>query len=417
MARQTLPLTDSQIKNAKAKDKEYRLADGNGLMLRIRPTGSKVWIFRYKVPLTTKRNDISFGAYPIITLVEAREKRTEALRLLANDIDPQAQKASDVLAKRLEKANTFEAMMNDWLIVKRSKVSGDHAIDIERSLKSHVMVKLGDRPITELTNREVIDTLQPLAASGKLEMVKRVCQRINEIMVYCVNTGVLNHNSFAGINSAFTAPLEKHLPTIPPAELPTLMRNINLASINIITRVLLEWQLHTAVRPSEAAGAEWQEIDIDNKLWIIPAQRMKRKEGEHRVPLTDQTLDLLEFIRPISGDRKYLFPAARNPQKHTNPQTANMAIKRMGYHKKLVAHGLRSIFSTLLNAREFDHDVVETCLAHIDTNATRRSYNRGDYLERRRIAMQWWSNYIEEAASKSISISMGNKTLKLVNQT
>jgi integrase len=411
------PLTDSQIKQAKPRAKEFKLSDGKGLFLRVRPSGSKDWKFRYKIPFTDKRTDMSFGAYPAVTLVKARNQRSEAQTLLADNIDPKEQKSTFMLEQKRLKSVTFESIMKDWLIVKGSKVSPDHATDIRRSLENHVMPDLGQRPINELKNIEIIQVLRPLEAAGKLEMVKRICQRINEIMIYCVNTGVLRHNSFAGVGTAFQAPVETNLPTIEPHGLPKLLKDLSMASVKVITRCLIEWQLHTMVRPSEAAGARWEEIDLDEKLWIIPAERMKKKNnGDHKVPLTDQTLDLLNFIKSMSGHREFLFPADRNPLNHTNPATANVALKRMGYHKKLVAHGLRSLASTTLNTQGHDPDVIEACLAHIDSNSVRRAYNRTDYLERRRKVMSWWSQHIADAASGSIAISSGTKTLRLVNQ-
>jgi integrase len=411
------PLTDSQIKQAKPKEKEFKLSDGEGLFLRVRPSGSKDWKFRYKIPFTDKRTDMSFGAYPAVTLVKARKQRSDAQTLLADNIDPKEQKSSFMLEQKRLKSVTFESIMDNWLVVKGSKVSAGHATDIRRSLENHVMRELGQRPINELKNIEVIQVLRPLEAEGKLEMVKRICQRINEIMIYCVNTGVLQHNSFAGVGTAFQAPVESNLPTIEPPELPKLLKDLSMASIKVITRCLIEWQLHTMVRPSEAAGARWDEIDLGEKLWIIPAERMKKKNnGDHKVPLTDQTLGLLNFIKPISGHREFLFPADRNPQQHTNPATANVALKRMGYHKKLVAHGLRSLASTTLNEQGHDPDVIEACLAHVDSNSVRRTYNRTDYLERRRKVMAWWSQHIDDAASGSISISSGSKHFETISR-
>jgi integrase len=161
------------------------------------------------------------------------------------------------------------------------------------------------------------------------------------------------------------------------------------------------------VRPSEAAGATWAEIDLDNKLWNIPAERMKKKRA-HSVPLTDQTLSLLEAMRPFSGNREHIFPADRNPRSSANSQTANMAIKRMGYGGKLVAHGLRSIASTSLNEQGFDPEIIEAALAHVDQNEVRRAYNRSDYLERRRKLMDSWSDHIEQAAMGNLGIATSN---------
>jgi hypothetical protein len=176
------PLTDSQIKQAKPRAKEFKLSDGKGLFLRVRPSGSKDWKFRYKIPFTDKRTDMSFGAYPAVTLVKARNQRSEAQTLLADNIDPKEQKSTFMLEQKRLKSVTFESIMKDWLIVKGSKVSPDHATDIRRSLENHVMPDLGQRPINELKNIEIIQVLRPLEAAGKLEMVKRICQRINDLL-------------------------------------------------------------------------------------------------------------------------------------------------------------------------------------------------------------------------------------------
>ncbi|MDT0626891.1 integrase domain-containing protein [Alteromonas sp. W364] len=416
MPKQVLPLTKTQLEKLAPKEKEFKISDGGGLFIRVKPTGTMDWRFIYTNPITKKRQSMSFGVYPTVSLTRARNKRDEARELISDNIDPKAHKEEKQRQTLDDKLTTFKSVMDDWIIVKGSKVSSDHATDIKRSLEIHVLPDLADRPIKEITNREVIEILKPLAAKGSLEMVKRVCQRINEVMTFAVNTGLLEHNSFAGIRHAFDNPKPQNLPTIEITKLPDLLSDINRASIKTITRCLIEWQLHTMVRPSEAAGARWDEIDFDKEIWVIPEHRMKRGEnGEHRVPLTPQTLSLLGYLKPISGHREFLFPADRNPKNHTHPSTANMALKRMGYHKKLVAHGLRSIASTTLNEQGFDPEIIETCLSHLDSNTVRRAYNRGDYLERRRKIMAWWSQHIEDAARGSIMISTSSKTLRIVN--
>ena len=215
----------------------------------------------------------------------------------------------------------------------------------------------------------------------------------------------------SGLKSAFQKPVKENMPTIPPEELPELMKDLSYASIKVVTRFLIEWQLHTMLRPSEAAGTEWSEIDFANKLWEIPAGRMK-SERRHTVPLTDQAIDILDRLKPISGHRVHVFPGDRNPRTHLNAQTANMALKRMGYENRLVAHGMRAIASTALNQHGFEGDVVEAALAHVDKDEVRRAYNRTDYLERRRVMMSWWSEYIELA--KQGKVGSSNTTLKIV---
>jgi integrase len=294
-------------------------------------------------------------------------------------------------------------------------VTPGHAADIQRSLELHVFPRLGNHPVTRLTARETIDVLKPIAARGSLETVKRVCQRLNEIMDYGVNTGLVDHNRLTGIGKAFAPPGKSHMPTLKPDQLPDLMGDLNRASIRVTTRCLIEWQLHTMVRPSEAAGARWEEIDIKRALWHIPAERMKKKR-RHTVPLSPQALALLEHVRPISGHLEYVFPADRNPRHHTHQQTANAALKRIGYGGLLVAHGLRSLASTTLNEQGFDPEIIEAALAHVDSNDVRAAYNRAEYIERRRAMMAWWSDHIEAAGQGSLSIS-GRKHLQPVAVT
>jgi len=423
MPKLTKPLSNTQIVKAKPKSADYKIADGGGLYIRVRKGGSKDWLFRYLIPYTKNRTDMSLGVYPHITLADARVLRQTAKTQLANNVDPKAFKKHSIRSIELEKSNTFETVMNEWLIVKATKVSKDHAIDIKRSLALHVLPTMGKRVISEITAPEMIQVLKPIQLKGNFETIRRLCQRINECMDFSVNTGIITINPLSKMNAAFQSPEKTNLPTIKPNELPELMKAITRASIKMVTKCLIEWQLHTMVRPSEAATAEWVDIDFDNKVWVIPASKMKKTEAArkksdepHLVPLTEQTLALLEFIKPISGHRDYIFPADRDPKTHTNTQTTNMALKRMGYDKRLVAHGLRSLASTTLNEQGFDADVIEKALAHIDKNEVRRAYNRADYLEPRRVLLQWWSNHIEQATTGNISLANSKKGLRLVNE-
>lgn len=415
MARLTKPLTNTEVSQAKPKAKEYNLADGAGLSLRIKTNGSKVWLFNYYHPLTNKRSNISFGIYPSVSLKQARDNRDEAKALLAQNIDPKSHREAEERKNKQAHSNTLDRITADWFEVKKSKLTPDYAEDVMRSLEKHVFPSMGKTPITMINAVDTIAVIKPIAASGSLETVKRLCQRLNEIMTFAVNTGLLMHNPLAGIGKAFESPIKQNMPTIKPEDLPQLMQALNTASIKLATRCLIEWQLHTMTRPGEAAGTKWSEIDFENKLWIIPAERMKKRR-EHFVPLSDQSLALLELMKPISGHREYVFPGDRNPKTHMNESTANMALKRMGFAGKLVSHGLRALASTTLNEQGHDPDVIESALAHLDKNEVRRAYNRGEYLKRRYTLMRWWSEHIEQAANGNMSLANGKKTLRLVNQ-
>ena len=237
--------------------------------------------------------------------------------------------------------------------------------------------------------------MEPIKARGALETVRRLVQRINEIMIYAVNTGLIDANPASGVGMAFEKPKKQNMPTLRPEELPKLMRSLVMSNLSVSTRCLIEWQLLTLVRPSEASGARWAEIDLDAKLWTIPAERMKAKR-EHIVPLSSQALEILDVMKPISAHREHVFPSRNDPKKAMNSQTANAALKRIGYGGKLVAHGLRSIASTALNESGFNADVIEAALSHIEKNEVRRAYNRSTYLSQRVSLMQWWGNMVKK---------------------
>jgi len=403
MARITKPLTNTEVQQAKPTDKEYILSDGEGLRLRVKPNGSKLWIFNYIKPATKKRANISFGVYPDLSLKEARIKRKEAREMLALDIDPAIQRAETKNKEKEEHENTLIHVAEQWFRVKKISISADYAQDIWRSLEKHIFPEIGKAPISRLRAPMVINVIRPIEAKGSLETVKRIIQRLNEIMIFAVNSGTIDSNPLAGIGKVFQAPQKQNMPSIPPSELPVFISKVANASIKLTTRCLIEWQLHTMVRPGEAAGTRWDEINFDSEIWSIPAGRMKKKRP-HVVPLTKQALKLLEVMRPISGHREYVFPSDRNPKTHANPYSANVAIKRMGFHKKLVAHGLRSIASTALNEHGFDPDIIESALAHVDRNQVRAAYNRTDYLERRKKMMAWWSSHIEESGKGNLTL-------------
>ncbi|HEK0687137.1 tyrosine-type recombinase/integrase [Proteus mirabilis] len=401
MARKTKPLTDTEIKAAKPQDKDYQLYDGDGLTLLIKSSGSKLWQFRYYRPYTKQRTKQSFGAYPAVTLSDARKLRAESRSLLAKDIDPQEYQKDQIRNSQEAKTNTFQLVAERWWEVKKSTVTEDYGNDIWRSLERDVFPAIGDISITDIKAHILVQAIQPVQARGALETVRRLCQRINEVMIYAQNTGLIDAVPSINIGKAFEKPKKKNMPSIPPDQLPKLMQTMRTASISLSTRCLFMWQLLTISRPAEAAEARWDEINVENKEWKIPAARMKMNR-EHTVPLSDAALAILELMKPLSGNREFIFPSRIKPTQPMNSQTVNAALKRAGFGGVLVSHGLRSIASTALNEQGFPPDVIEAALAHVDKNEVRRAYNRSDYLEQRRPMMQWWADFIEEADRGSI---------------
>ena len=413
MAKKVNPLTNTQVKQAKPKDKIYKLSDGDGLQLRIMPNGSKQWLLDYFKPFTKKRTSLSLGAYPEVSILEARKKRVASRELLAKDIDPKEYKDDQHREQLLLASHTLKSVAEDWFAIKRTTIADVTAKSLWRKFENHVFPKLGHRPIDKILAPEAIEALKPLAAKGNLETTGKIIGHLNNIMTHALNTGILQHNPLSGIRSAFSAPKVTNMPTIKPNELGKLMKDISYASIKLVTRCLIEWQLHTMTRPSESAKAEWSEIDLENKLWVIPAERMKMRI-EHKVPLTEQAIEILERLKPITGHRKHLFPSHIDHKKHCNVETANKALIRMGYKNRLVAHGLRALASTTLNEKAFNPDVIEAALSHVEKNEVRRAYNRAEYLESRRELMCWWSDHIQHAAIGSLSVT-GFKGLKLAS--
>lgn len=402
-------LSDRQLKAVKATGKDFVLSDGDGLQLRVRASGSMMWNFNYREPLTRSRLNMALGPYPDLSLANARKKAAEARELLALGIDPKTQRDEVRQAKLAETEHTFEKVTTAWFELKKDSVTKAYAEDIWRSLTLHVFPSMKTTPLSQITAPMVIKILRPIEAKGSLETVKRLSQRLNEIMTYGVNSGLIFANPLNGIRAVFKKPKKENMAALPPEELPELMMEIANASIKRTTRCLIEWQLHTMTRPAEAATTRWADIDFDKRIWTIPPERMKKRRP-HTIPLTDQALSLLETLKQLSGNREYVFPSDRNPRTHANSQTANMALKRMGFQDRLVSHGLRSMASTILNEHGWDPELIEVALAHVDKDEVRSAYNRTDYIERRRPMMAWWSEHIQSAATGSLSASAINQT-------
>lgn len=393
MACITRPLTNNEILKATPREKDFTL-DDDGLFLLVKTSGKKLWRFRYQRPGSSSRTNLSLGSYPALTLAAARQIRDQHLTTLVQGMDPQQQQVQASKQRQIELDSIFSTVAAKWFQIKSRSVSEDYAKDIWRSLDKDVYPTIGAIPVQEIKARTIVEALEPIKARGALETVRRLVQRINEIKIYAVNTGQIDANPASGVGIAFEKPKKQNMPTLRPEELPKLMRALVMSNLSVPTRCLIEWQLLTLVLPSEASGARWDDIDLDAKLLAIPAERMKAKR-EHIVPLSPQALDILEVMKPISAHREHIFPSRNDPKQSMNSQTANAALKRIGYGGKLVAHGLRSIASTALNEQVFNADVIEAALAHSDKNEVRRAYNRSIYLTQRFDLMDWWGCFVK----------------------
>ncbi|MIE72431.1 DUF4102 domain-containing protein [Salmonella enterica subsp. diarizonae] len=385
------------VEKAKPADKDYHLPDGQGLTLSVRTTGKKIWRFRYQRPGSTARTNITLGHYPGMTLAKARTLHDEYLTLLARGIDPGKQVKDAEIQKQQATDRLFINVATKWFAIKRtSGISAVHADDIWRSLEKNVFPVIGQMPVTALKAHVLIAALESVRARGALETLRRLTQRINEVMVFAVNSGLMEANTASTIGKVFEKPKKQHMATIRPERLPELMQRLERTNLTLMTRLLMKWQLLTLVRPGEASGARWCEIDMDNALWIIPAARMKKRR-EHRVPLSPQAVAVLEQLKPLSQHSPFLFPGRVRNDQSMSSETVNKALRRMGYTGELVSHGLRALGSTAMNEAGFPPDVIEAVLAHADTNQTRAAYNRSTYLTQRVEVMNWWGQQISES--------------------
>ena len=301
MAKIIKPLNDTQIKSAKPKEKDFTLSDGNGLYLLIKSNGSKIWRFNYISPDSKKRTLVSFGSYPEITLFNARQKRDEYRSLVSQGVDPLQHKQSIQNQSKKEKDNTFYKVAERWLEQQNSRdITSGTIRRIKNSFVNYIYPSLGDIPISQLKAKDFIEALKPLECAGKLDTVKRISQRINRVMTYAVNNDLIEYNPAGKIGAVFKVAHKQNMPSLPPSELPRIMKAISLASIELQTRCLIEWQLLTITRPIEAVSALWSEIDLKNELWTIPADKMKMRR-DHTIPLNKQAIRIIEIMKPISG--------------------------------------------------------------------------------------------------------------------
>ncbi|HAI6250548.1 TPA: integrase domain-containing protein [Escherichia coli] len=398
-------LTDTEIKKAKPAEKEFTLWDGDGLFLRIKPSGKKIWHLGYTVPLTKKRAKMSLGFYPYLTLAQARALRDEYLSLLAQGIDPQSHNEQKAQALKDATEHTFQTVAKKWLDekIKTSGISQDHAKDIWRSLERNIFPTLGDIPIKEIRPKMLKQHLDPIEQRGVLETLRRIISRLNEIFRYAATEELIEFNPADNLTQRFSKPKKQNMPALPPSELPRFIAALANASIHLETRQLIEWQLLTWVRPGEAVRARWTDIDEENRFWNIPAEFMKMKRP-HKVPLSKESMRILESMKPISGHREWVFPSIKAPLSHMHEQTANAAIIRMGFGGELVAHGMRSIARTAAEeAGKFRIEVLEAALAHSKKDEIIAAYNRAEYLAERIELMQWWGDYVQIKKYKSIA--------------
>ncbi|CAI1783326.1 tyrosine-type recombinase/integrase [Serratia ficaria] len=384
-------LTDIQIRRSKPQGKPYTLNDGQGLSLLINTDGSKGWRFRYRY--AGKAKLMSFGTYPLITLAEAREKRGEARKQVANGIDPVAEKKAQKLAQKLSVENSFEAISREWHTNKADRWTLAYREEIMRTFEQDVFPYIGQRPIAEIKPLELLEVLRRIEKRGALEKTRKVRQRCGEVFRYAIITGRAEYNPAPDLASALAVPKQKHHSFLSAEELPYFVKDLEGYTGSIITKNAAKIVMLTGVRTQEMRFATWEEIDFERAIWEIPAERMKMRRP-HIVPLSTQVVELFKQIQPITGHYPYIFIGRNNRRKPISKESVNQVIELLGYKGRATGHGFRHTMSTILHEQGFDSAWIEMQLAHVDKNGIRGTYNHAQYLEKRRDMLQWYSNLL-----------------------
>ena len=388
-----MALTVKGIEQAKPKDKLYRMADGFGLCLEVPPSGSKRWRYRYR--FQGKAKMLSLGVYPDVRLAEAREHRDELRRVLRAGIDP----AEHLKLKQVHSdgKDRFEAVARDWFSKFKHKWTEETATRKMSRLENHVFPLIGTVAIDKIDAPEIRKVLLSLESQGKLHTAHRIRNVIGEVMRYAVSYGLARYNPAPDLIGVVPPAKETHRASVTnPKEVGGLLRSIDDYQGSPVTRYALKLAALTFVRPGELRHAEWAEIDIERQEWRIAAAKMKMRR-QHIVPLSRQSLELLEELRPLTGRGRYLFPSERSKDRAMSNNTVNAALRRMGYTKEeMTGHGFRSMASTNLNEMGFHPDQIERQLAHVEGNKIRAAYNHAEYLPERKKMMQEWADYLDE---------------------
>lgn len=393
------PLSDTVLANLEAEAKEYRELDGDGLYFRVKPDGKKAWVFRYKKS-DGKWSWLGIGTYPELSGAGARKKAKELVKDISHGDNPIITK-QERKRQELEQNNaTFEALAREWLDTKANVWVQDTMTRNKGALEKHIFPFFGTRLYTSIRPIEWMNHLKAIQNDKKIyEQINRVRAMCRDIYDYAKVMGRIDYNPIEGIQKYLQQGEKKNMPHVSELELPALLRAIdNYPTIDV--RIGLKLLAMLFCRPTELRNAKWDEFDFEQRLWNIPAQRMKKRR-EHVVPLSTQAVALLQELRAFHTHSDYLFPSRSDKSKSKSDTVFIMALRRMGYDGRQTPHGFRHIASTLLNNRGFDERHIEAALAHVKDGVA-GVYNKAQYLPDRASMMQWYANHLDEIADQSI---------------
>ncbi|HDV7961038.1 TPA: integrase arm-type DNA-binding domain-containing protein [Escherichia coli] len=408
-----MALTDAKIRAAKPTDKAYKLTDGAGMFLLVHPNGSRYWRLRYRI--LGKEKTLALGVYPEVSLSEARTKRDEARKLISEGVDPCEQKRAKKVVPDLQLS--FEHIARRWH-ASNKQWAQSHSDKVLKSLETHVFPFIGNRDIITLSTPDLLIPVRAAEVKQIYEIASRLQQRISAVMRYAVQSGIIRYNPALDMAGALTTVKRQHRPALDLSRLPELLSRIDGYKGQPVTRLAVMLNLLVFIRSSELRYARWSEIDIDNAMWTIPAEREplpgvkfsyrgSKMRTPHLVPLSQQAVAILAELQTWAGENGLIFTGAHDPRKPISENTVNKALRVMGYDttKEVCGHGFRAMAcSALIESGLWSRDAVERQMSHQERNGVRAAYiHKAEHLEERRLMLQWWADFLDANREECIS--------------
>lgn len=409
-----MALSDVKVRSAKPEAKAYKLTDGDGMVLLVHPNGSKYWRLRYR--FGGKEKMLALGKYPEVSLADARSRRDEARKLLANGVDPSENKKA-VKVELEQEAITFEVVARDWH-ASNQKWSESHSARVLKSLEDNLFASVGKRNIKDIGTRDLLVPIKAVEKSGRLEVAARLQQRTTAIMRFAVQNGLIDYNPAQEIAGAIATAKRKHRAALDLNRIPELLHRIDNYTGRPLTRLAVDLTLLVFIRSSELRFARWTEVDFETAMWTIPgereplegvkhSQRGSKMRTPHLVPLSRQALAILEKIKSMNGNRELIFVGDHDPRKPMSENTVNKALRVMGYDtkKEVCGHGFRTMAcSSLIESGLWSRDAVERQMSHQERSSVRAAYiHKAEHLGERRLMLQWWADYLDANREKGVS--------------
>jgi integrase len=413
LKRTNMKLTDTKVRSLKALGKHF---DGHGLYLEITAAGGRYWRMKYRHGGKEKR--LAFGVYPEVTLKDAREKAAAARQTLAGGFDPGAMKKAERVQTEVQAANSFEAVARKWYAVRSGEWAGSYGKKIIRRLEVDIFPYIGKSPVDSITPPELLAVLRRIEARGVIETAHRALENCSQVFRFAVAEGKAPSNPARDLKDALKKPLVKHFAAITdPLRLGELLRAIQAYQGTPVVRAALALQPMLLLRPGELRFARWLEFDLDNALWIVPAERMKREKAgkingkPHLVPLPTQAVAILRELHILTGDSAYVFRGERHHERPMSENSINAALRAMGFGaEEVTGHGFRATARTLLAEQlGIEAPVIEAQLAHSVADSLGRAYNRTEFQAQRRAMLQTWADYLDKLRKGADVIKLHGK--------